>query len=365
MYNNEQYKKDLAHIGKIDAMISRKIDLIAYFFALSACFAAHTLYLALFAAAGVRFMMYFNIFSVTFYLVTILLVNRVKDKQRLVYAALAEIIVHAAAATVCVGLIPDFCMFLLMIIPLAFLMPNKNKKMPFIIMFVSVPLYGFLRFWLRDPKNAIYDLGDNSYASVFYIINIIVGSFVLIYVASIFTVMNRYTECRLRVQTAQLREMASTDPLTKLVNRREISKKLAEIAESGRGYVLGIGDIDNFKRVNDTYGHDMGDSVLSAVAGIFSDGLPESGCAARWGGEEFLFVIPDSGLEDGLDHAENIIQSVSKRVFNFEGQEFSVTMTVGLCDGLPGENIDKVITCADGRLYKGKRSGKNRVEYTG
>ena len=86
----------------------------------------------------------------------------------------------------------------------------------------------------------------------------------LIYVAGIFTVMNIYIECKLRVQTEQLRLLASTDPLTKLYNRREMLSRLNSISSSG--CVIGIGDIDDFKKVNDTYGHDKGDEVLSTGA---------------------------------------------------------------------------------------------------
>ncbi|MCR5816882.1 MAG: GGDEF domain-containing protein [Ruminococcus sp.] len=363
----QNYQKDLDYIAKIDKFVSPKVEFMGYFLTLAACLAAHALYLAIFAAAGVMAMVVFNIFSVTFYAGTIVAVSRVKEKTYLVYASLAEIVIHAAAATVCVGAQADFIMFLLMIIPLAFLMPNKNRYAPFVVMFVTVPLYGLLRFTYMEPGRELYNISDTAYPMIFYVINILVGAFVLMYVATIYTVINRYTGCKLRVQNEQLRVMASTDPLTKLDNRRAVGRKLAETAalcdETGKGYVVGIADLDDFKRVNDNFGHDMGDHVLEAAAGVIKDTLPEGGYASRWGGEEFLFVLPETGLQQGVATAEQMIKSVSELSFTSEDGTISVTVTIGICEGQPGDNVERVIGRADSRLYKGKNDGKNRVEF--
>ncbi|WP_303805682.1 GGDEF domain-containing protein [Ruminococcus flavefaciens] len=368
MYTKENYEKDLGFIEKMDHLVSRRIEFIAYFFALAACLAAHILYFFLFLNAGVKNMAIFNVFSVLFYALTIILIKKVKNKLLLAYAALAEIIIHASLATICVGWVPDFGMFLLMIIPIAFLMPNKNKKAPFVVMFTSILLYGVLKYIYRDHNYTVYNIDNTAFASVFYFINIFIGSFVLVYATTIYTFMNRYTECKLRVQNEQLRIMASVDPLTKLSNRRAMHRNLTEICEksreTGRNYVLGIGDIDNFKQVNDTYGHDFGDCVLSTVAEVISDNLPDSGCAARWGGEEFLFVIPDEELEKGRLFSDKIVTLISQQQFVKDDTTFSVTMTIGICEGAPDDIIDKVISQADKRLYKGKRNGKNHTEYT-
>ncbi|WP_294478180.1 GGDEF domain-containing protein [uncultured Ruminococcus sp.] len=368
MYTDQQYKKDLEFIEKIDKKVSSKVVFFLYFFPLIACLAAHALYLTLFTFAGINPMVKFNIGSVGFYALLIILARYFKEKLNLVYASMAEIIVHAIAATVCVGLKPDFCMFLLMIIPLAFLVPNKKRIIPFIVMFISVPAYGILRYIYIIPGRERYDMSDSSYATLFYVINILVGSSVLIYVAMIFTCMHRYNDCKTRIQNEQLRSMASTDPLTKLNNRREMGRILNDVVnnsrKSGKGYIIGIGDIDDFKKVNDSYGHDKGDDVLSNIAKIITDNLPDGGYAARWGGEEFLFVLPDSDTEEGLVCANNIVKSVRKLRFKKSVTEFSVTMTIGICDGHPENNIEKVISLADSRLYKGKHNGKDRVVST-
>ena len=317
----------------------------------------------LFAMAGAKGMMIFNIFSVLFYAVLIVVTKCIKEKNQLVYATIAEIIIHAVAATICVGLLSNFAMFLLMLIPLAFLMPNKNKKAPFVILFSCVTLYGILNYYCSRSAYVIYDISNTPYQTLFYIINIIVGSFVLIYISTIFTIMNTYSECKLRMQTKQLRDMASTDPLTKLNNRRAMNLKMAEVSISSEKYIIGIGDIDNFKRVNDTYGHDTGDVVLKEVANILEGTLPDNATAGRWGGEEFLFVLPNCDITEGKVIADRILDNISAKKFDHNGISFSVTMTIGISEGVKDTSIDNMITRADARLYKGKNSGKNHTEY--
>ena len=353
MSANEQYNKDLRFIEKIDSWLDRRYDHSAFIFSFAACLLAHVMYLLLFWSAGVNFMAFFNVFSVLFYVVMFLVINYVKDKITLVYATIAEIIVHAAAATVCVGLASNFAMLLLM--------PNKNKYAPFVVMVVAVTLYGILCFVIKDPSRGCYDLSGTNFPMVFYIINIVVGSVVLIYAAILFTIINTYRECRLRIQTEQLKIMASTDPLTKLNNRREIQKTLNEV--SSGNYIIGIGDIDDFKYVNDTYGHDMGDVVLASVAELIGSAIPDKARAARWGGEEFLFVIPDADIEEGRRCADGIIERIRAKKFTSGGKEFSVTMTIGICLGTPEDTVDKIISQADERLYKGKQSGKNQTVF--
>ena len=363
MYNEEQYNKDLKFVTKIDKAISPRLEFLLYFCAFIACLVAHICYLMLFAMSGAKIMVIFNVFSVAFYAVLIPLTKKVKDKNLLVYATIAEIIAHAVAATMCVGLQSNFAMFLLMLIPLAFLMPNKYKPAPFIVLFVNVPLYGALNFFCYNSEHILYDISSTSYQMIFYIINIIVGSFVLIYISIIFTIMNSYNESKLRMQTKQLKDMASTDPLTKLNNRRAMNLKLAEVSISSEKYVIGIGDIDNFKVVNDTYGHDMGDVVLKGIANAIEETLPDNATAGRWGGEEFLFVLPDTDIEAGRMIADKILKNISGRVFEHEGRTFSVTMTIGISEGVKDTSIDNMITKADARLYKGKNNGKNHTEF--
>lgn len=368
MYTEQEYKRDQNLIKRVDTMISEKWEIVAYFIGMGACLAAHIMYLILFATNGIKVMAIFNIFSVLFYVLMNFLVLRIKNRVNLIYAAIIEIIIHAAVATMCVGWKPDFDMFLLMIIPIAFLMANDNKKVPFMIMMISLLIYGVQRFIVQGPENTLYNIEQESIAIVLYIINIISGIFVLCYVSIIYTVLNQYKEATLRVQTEQLRIAASVDPLTKLFNRRamneDLKKNTTESEATGLPYVIGIGDIDDFKHVNDTFGHDFGDIVLSRVAELLKENFPGKCRIARWGGEEFLVLAPAVNLEEGLPDFQKVVQTIQEHTFVFGGSALHVTMTFGVCEASPGADVDKVISSADKRLYKGKNNGKNHVEYT-
>ena len=365
MDHKTQYDRDLAYIARIDNMLSLKVEFLAYFVALVACLVAHVTYCALFAAYGIWEMAIFNVGSIVFYAMTIVLVRRVKEKINLVYGALAEIILHAAFATVFVGWQPNFAMFLLMIIPIAFLMPNKKKYVPFVIMGISIVLYVFLHFFDQSLEGLRRELDGEVWAVVFFVINATIGFFVLIYVTFIYTLTNLYQESKLRVQNEQLRVMASTDPLTKLNNRRAMGEELKRVASeserSGKSYVVGLGDVDNFKKVNDTYGHDCGDAVLEEIAKVIRENVPEKGAVARWGGEEFLFILPESSKREAVERAEKTLREVRQLEFKKDDGQFFVTMTFGVSEGKGQNEMEAAISLADQLLYYGKNHGKDQV----
>jgi diguanylate cyclase (GGDEF)-like protein len=368
MYTEQEYKKDLLFISKIESLMSKKVEYVAYYFGFVSCLLAHVMYLLIFRHYGVRFMAYFNIFSVIFYIAMIGATNKVYNKINLVYASIIEIVIHASLATVCLGWKPDFGMFLLMLIPIGFLMPNKTHKVSVILMLIDLALYGYLRYVYTDSSKILYNLDDNIITTILYFINFTIGSVVLIYITTIYSFLNHYTQCKLRVQNEQLRILATIDPLTKLKNRRAFNDEMKKVCDdsktSGDSYILAIGDIDDFKKVNDTYGHDYGDIVLKEVAGIIQRNMPEFANAARWGGEEFIILFPNCNMKGGAEYIEKIISEVRENKFSKDGTEFGVTMTFGAIEGTSDSNFEKNISQADARLYKGKNNGKNHAEYT-
>jgi diguanylate cyclase (GGDEF)-like protein len=123
-------------------------------------------------------------------------------------------------------------------------------------------------------------------------------------------------------------------------------------------------DIDHFKMVNDTYGHQQGDSVLCKVSSLFQRALREYDTAARFGGEEFIAVIPETSLTEAKNIAERIRRSIEGSTFNVEVENISVTVSFGV-SAYPAEEIrsaDDLIREADKALYTAKINGRNRVE---
>ena len=165
----------------------------------------------------------------------------------------------------------------------------------------------------------------------------------------------------------KLEMLATTDPLTKLQNRRGMINHIEEYAEhinaAGGLLTIAIGDIDFFKHINDTYGHDAGDYVLETLAKIMNDFIEGKGMVARWGGEEFLFSLEGINGDYAFEEMSKLLHLVERYEFSFEGTPIKVTMTFGLEEYDDNIGIDKVITKADEKLYMGKEQGRNRVIY--
>ncbi|MGN0423936.1 MAG: diguanylate cyclase [Acetatifactor sp.] len=155
------------------------------------------------------------------------------------------------------------------------------------------------------------------------------------------------------------------DTLTGLFNRRAamytLKKYFVEAnTPGGETFCFAIGDIDFFKKVNDTYGHNCGDEVLKKVAQILSNNMQDFGFVARWGGEEFILVFKGK-LPQAIRQLEYILASVRSAVVEYDDYEVKVTMTFGIVQYHAPNNLDYVISAADKLLYKGKESGRNQI----
>ena len=159
-----------------------------------------------------------------------------------------------------------------------------------------------------------------------------------------------------------LRRLIERDVLTGLFNRRSAEKRIDEIEESGVRYCVAIGDIDHFKKFNDTFGHECGDVVLREVAHLLNDGMnSREGFVARWGGEEFLLVFVNVGIEEAYDALMIIRQALHDKDVEYDGQIHKVTMTFGAAQKTEGIAINHLIRAADDKLYEGKQGGRDRV----
>lgn len=162
-----------------------------------------------------------------------------------------------------------------------------------------------------------------------------------------------------------LKQASNTDFLTLLPNRRAFIDKAQyqlEICQRNQSPLsFAISDIDKFKLFNDKYGHDGGDYVLKEVAKLFQNGLREQDLVARWGGEEFVFMLPNTNLEDAGKVLEKIRLKLEKKYYQFNNQNLFVTSTFGVTQVKNTFNIDELIDIADSALYEGKKNGRNKV----
>jgi diguanylate cyclase (GGDEF)-like protein len=169
----------------------------------------------------------------------------------------------------------------------------------------------------------------------------------------------------IRAQNEALAEAARTDPLTGLSNRRHFTEmaelELARVARSPRPFVLVLSDIDDFKAVNDRHGHDAGDTVLRRVAEVMRGQLRELDVVGRWGGEEFIWLLPETDLDGGIAVTERVRLAIAASRVVFSSAELVVSMTFGVAERASGEPLETCIARADAALYAGKDAGKGRV----
>lgn len=155
-------------------------------------------------------------------------------------------------------------------------------------------------------------------------------------------------------------EQVEKDALTGLYNRRYSEKKMADIYKRGISFSLVLCDVDFFKKVNDTYGHECGDLVLQEVSAILKRTMRGKGYAARWGGEEFLLVFEEYKKAQAVMVLEGIMEEVRNIRIEYKEYVVSVTMTFGVCQGT-SENLDVLLKEADDKLYYGKQNGRNQI----
>ncbi|HTV11461.1 MAG TPA: GGDEF domain-containing protein [Acidimicrobiales bacterium] len=165
----------------------------------------------------------------------------------------------------------------------------------------------------------------------------------------------------LEAQRAAAMRSAEEDALTRIGNRRLIERVLAELASTGAHLALLMADIDHFKVINDTFGHEVGDHVLRALGNLFAGDARPGQVVVRYGGEEFVFALPSVELDAAADFAERMRVKVSSYPWEDLEGRLSVTISIGAACG-PAESWPSVLASADRALYLAKQHGRNRVE---
>lgn len=161
-------------------------------------------------------------------------------------------------------------------------------------------------------------------------------------------------------------EASRTDPLTGLLNRRGLLEAgdgaVVRGRRSGRPLAIVLADLDHFKRVNDALGHAAGDVVLKAVAAAIRASLRGQDVAARWGGEEFILLLPDTDRPGAQQVAETVRRVVAALPIAHQGGRVDVTLSAGTAEHCSGANLEETIARADAALFHAKQEGRNRVE---
>lgn len=186
--------------------------------------------------------------------------------------------------------------------------------------------------------------------------------------ASFFSLKNASLYEALRKEKDKLKEISITDPLTGIYNHNFFYKRLEEEFDRASRYGMPLSvvmmDIDNFKEINDTYGHIIGDRVLKKISNLFKRSMRKSDMIARYGGEEFAEILTYTQKNGAAEEAERLRKLVSELKFEEEGVDIQVTLSLGVAEYNPDKiaNSGELVNRADKALYEAKNAGKNCVK---
>lgn len=333
-------------------------------FFMACCCIIHGLFLVLFAVFHIYPMMIFNIASVLLYIFFCIRTKKI-GKAPPIMPIIGEIAFHGVAATIFIGWSAGFMLYVFCIVPLVFYWPDVKRSHATAVAFTSTFVFLGVKMYCGFFPPLQPDISINA-ARVLYLFNAMLSFFMLTYFSILFKKSIDYKQYMLNKRNKELKKLAGVDPLTGLMNRRSMYEMLhrSERARSNGGtYSIAICDIDNFKRVNDTYGHGCGDDVLKKAAEIILLAAKNCSGICRWGGEEFLILFNGTETQTAAKMTEDIRKSIEEADFTFESGTPDVTMTFGVAgtESFPELGLDLIIAKADERLYNGKKSGKNCV----
>lgn len=169
----------------------------------------------------------------------------------------------------------------------------------------------------------------------------------------------------LEAEMRRLSDEVTTDPLTQVANRRGLMQAFDALRagheRTGGALSVGLLDVDNFKRLNDDLGHNVGDEALKSLAAVVSKTLRPTDIVARYGGEEFVVLLPDTAVDEGAQILTRLQRSLSGGLFLHEKKQVLVTFSAGVTEYRAGERIEEALERADQSLYEAKHTGKNRT----
>ena len=327
----------------------------------------HLIFAILFIIMGNKILGAYNVVVFIGYLCLDYFIKTKKFKASLLIASI-EVIVHSILTNILVGLQTGFSLYCFSMIPCVFYVVLswnvfKKKELTSILyslLFAVIVCFDFVSSFLFTPITP----APKTWNIIFSVLNVFmsIGAMAEFLVLLDWDVMHKNE--KMQTLNSELDEQAHMDPLTKLYNRRfmnqKLEEKLAELSREGNIFGIIMGDIDNFKRVNDTYGHDFGDVVLVEVAKALKKSTRDDDFVCRWGGEEFLIIINgNKTITKGV--AERMRSMVEELEIKAGADIVKITMTFGITESITGFNTDKLVAIADENLYKGKTSGKNKV----
>ena len=312
---------------------------------------AHAGFIPLFALSGEPLLAVFNVGSVAAWIVAGLVSRRGKSTLAM-WILTAEVALHAVLAVMSLGWTSGFQYYLIPLI--TFMMFNDRARTRTVSIASAIVLAMFVSLQWLAPEQRQLPIA----LEAFRYANLFIPFLMLGLLSYYFRLASTDVE-------RKMTEIAQTDPLTGLLNRRRIEERLHEEAARfrarGTNFSVIMADVDRFKAINDEHGHAVGDRVLSGVASVFEHAVRAGDAVARWGGEEFLLLLPGTELPAAEDVALRLRATAERSLAELGGLPQALTLTFGVSSFASNPSVGACVKAADDALYRGKAEGRNRV----
>lgn len=271
-----------------------------------------------------------------------------------------EIVLLVTLTVLYAGPISYFYIYYFLLLALQLIFPFKNRRIPYFIcplLLVLIVLFVISEHHYQpffDLQGAVLPLG---------LLNLLINFLSFIFLLAMDKAARGFLDQFRQQKMEELQDQAHLDPLTGLYNRRyaeEYFEQLVRNPEENREICVAIADLDDFKAVNDTYGHDVGDVALQTVSRIMVEHTRKTDRICRWGGEEFLMIFNDARPADTYKLLEKIRQLIGDTTIVSGSCQFRISITMGMAS-MDLSNVKKSIETCDRKLYIGKKTGKNIV----
>lgn len=326
----------------------------------------HVCMLVLFAFAVVYPMVVIDVCSIVLYGFCYVQARKSKNLLLVFNLSYAQILVHSVVGVLLIGEESGYGLFLIALLPLGYYASynfdsKKQTVNPAFYVIFSALAFFFVKTHGMFMKDSYIHLSKYG-TKLLYITNYIVVLIILVMFFSTLLNQIRLLENQQLHQNKKLEKLSKTDALTGLANRRSLQERCEHSETLKSGYAVILADIDDFKKINDTYGHNAGDQTLKEVSEVFKKAVRGEDTVCRWGGEEILVFLPGCPLHNAKYRAGEILENIRKLDITTPDKTcFHVTMTFGVAVSEDGDNFTDVVSKADEKLYTGKQNGKNKV----
>lgn len=303
--------------------------------------------------------MIYNFFSIVFYVVLYVLLNPALYTAG-VAAVHLEVAAFSAISTIYLGWEPGYTFYLIALCALVYFCPYRNIYIPYYFAVGEIILFLFLRIYTASHA-PIAPITSDFARILIYCLNALACCIVILYAAFISNLSALFTKRELVEKNKNLQQLLHHDDLTQLYTRNYLTEKFNKALKRSQSMALTLADVDNFKYINDTYGHPCGDYVLFTISTIMKTVCPAGTDISRWGGEEFVLICYNSNKEEALASIQNLREAIASYEFQYDGIRFHVTATFGVSFTDEQNSLDDLVQLADERMYRGKQTGKNRV----